>query len=285
MNGFDLLVINDDIKRAMLSRVREATKKQQSQRLFLVINTLGGLPGIAYRIMKLLDTKYKTINVLVPDVAMSAGTLMCFGGNRIYMFAYSSLGPLDLQIEHPTDGSRISTLDVRDTMDTVLSHVIVAAEQLFKQSYVEFDLGKDVASKVAFDASTRLVQPIVDKIDPYHLHRSFRNGEVGAIYASNLLKTRMMKDKPELADAVGRYLNNNYSTHNYSITLDEARNKLFLTIDNLEDLKEWSMIEPLVDLSTSGVYYETIDIKPEERKGQEEAAEASAKQLVKKGRK
>ena len=49
MNGFDLLVINDDIKRDMLSRICEVIKEQQSQRLFLVINTLGGLPGIAYR--------------------------------------------------------------------------------------------------------------------------------------------------------------------------------------------------------------------------------------------
>lgn len=283
MNRFDLLVINDDIKRDMLSRICEVIKEQQSQRLFLVINTLGGLPGIAYRIMKLLDAKYKTINVLVPDVAMSAGTLMCFGGDKIYMFACSSLGPLDLQIEHPTDGSRISTLDVRDTMNTVLSHAIIAADQLFKQSYMEFDLGKNVASKVAFDASTRLVQPIVDKIDPYHLHRSFRNGEVGAIYASNLLKTRMMKEDPGLADAVGKYLNNNYSTHNYSITLDEAQSKLFLKADNLEGLKEWPIIEPLVDLSAVGVHYKSIE--SEVRKGPEEAVGVSAKQPVKKGKK
>ena len=52
MNGFDLLVINDDIKRDMLSRICEVIKEQQSQRLFLVINTLGGLPGIAYRAMR-----------------------------------------------------------------------------------------------------------------------------------------------------------------------------------------------------------------------------------------
>ena len=158
MNSFDVLVVSDGIKNDTLNRVCDAIKQQQSQKLFLIINTFGGLPGIAYRIMKLLDTKYKTIDILVPDVAMNAGTLMCFGGDRIHMFACSSLGPLDLQIEHPSDGSRISTLDVRDTMNTILSHTIISAGQLFEQSYNDFDLGKNAASKVAFDTALEMVK-------------------------------------------------------------------------------------------------------------------------------
>lgn len=261
--AYDILVINEGIFPGTLSKVHWALKGQRSEVLYVVLETSGGLPEVGYRIMKLLNANFKTIHIVVPNRAMSTGTLMAFGGDRIHMFYSSSLGPLDLQIEHPSDGSRISTLDVRDTMNTILSHTIISTQKFYQQAYTEFDLGKAAAAKIATDAATKLVQPIVDKIDPYHLHRSFRNSEVGATYATDLLSTRMMKGLDRLAEVIGSHLGNNYSTHNYAITLDEARDKLQLTADDLSQLKQWPEIETHFNSENSGVYYYSVEAQAE----------------------
>lgn len=266
---FDILSICELIEDDTLKFVRKEIEKQQSKKLFLLIDTPGGIPEIGYRIMRLLNAKYDVINVVVPNKAMSTGTLMALGSDRIYMFHSSSLGPLDLQIEHPNDGSWISTLDVRDTMNTIISHSEVAARRIFAQNYRDFGLGKVDAAKIASQNAQELIKPIVDKIDPYHLHKSFRSAAVGEKYAAILLKTRMHKGVPGVADSVSAKLANDYSTHGYAITIDEARDSLFLDVFDLGDLDVWNEIEQHFTQTRKRVDYKV-------RKAQTETNETKA---------
>ncbi|QCT39908.1 hypothetical protein FBF31_02365 [Candidatus Saccharibacteria bacterium oral taxon 955] len=259
MKPYDLLVIKGGIYDPVLDRVKDLVlTQQQNDTLYVAIETLGGAPEIGFRIMRLLNAKYKKIYVVVPNQAMSTGTLMSLGADKIHMFHSSSLGPLDLQIEHPSDGSWISTLDVRDTMNTIISTSVVVSQKHYEQNYNKFGLSKTGAAKLANEEAVNLVRPIVDKIDPYHLHKSFRSAEVGAKYASILLSTRMMKANTELAQGVSSHLANNYETHNYAITLEEAQLLLRLTVADLNDLPEWEQIKPIYDGIQQGVQYECI---------------------------
>lgn len=263
---YDVLLIQDDIMPDTLKFLHQEISKQKSKILYLVIDTLGGVPEIGFRIMKLLDAKFDKIITVVPDKAMSTGTLMALGSDGIFMFHSSSLGPLDLQIEHPTDGSRISTLDVRDTMNTIMSHSEIAAERIYRQNYNGFGLGRVQAAKIAALNAQNLIKPIVDKIDPYHLHKSFRSADVGERYASILLKTRMLKDSPGVANAVSSILANDYATHSYAITLDEAKNRLFLTVNDLSELTQWPVIERYFVQTKKRVEYISIDTETKSKK-------------------
>lgn len=260
MKPYDLVVIKGGIYDQVLDAVKELViTKQQSDTLYVAIETLGGAPEAGFRIMRLLDAKYKKIYMVVPNQAMSTGTLMALGADKIFMFHSSSLGPLDLQIEHPNDGSWISTLDVRDTMNTIISTSVVISQRFYKQNYREYGLSKTGAAKLANEEAAKLVQPIVDKIDPYHLHKSFRSAEVGAKYASILLSSRMMRSNSEVAQLVSSHLANNYETHNYAITLEEAQALLRLNVADLNDLAEWEVhIKPVYDNAQQGVQYECI---------------------------
>jgi len=275
MKPYDLLVIKGGIYDAILDRVKELVLTQQkNDTLYVVLETLGGAPEIGFRIMRLLNAKYKKLYMVVPNQAMSTGTLMALGSDKIFMFHSSSLGPLDLQIEHPSDGSWISTLDVRDTMNTIISTSVIVSQKHYEQNYNRFGLSKSGAAKLANEEAAKLVRPIVDKIDPYHLHKSFRSAEVGAKYGSILLSTRMMKSNTGLAQLVSSHLANNYETHNYAITLEEARVPLSLAVADLNDLPEWEQIKPIYDGIEKGVHYECI-----------EQAESSAEHDVKGGKK
>lgn len=268
----DVLVIKGGIYASILQAVKDKlVVGQKSDILYLVLDTNGGSPEIGFRTMRLLGSQYARINVLVPDRAMSTGTLMALGGDKIYMFHSSSLGPLDLQIEHPNDGSRISTIDVRDTWTTILAIAESVATRTFNTALYDHDLNKESASRQAFEHSANFVKPIVDKIDPYHLHSSYRSSSVGAKYATTLLRSRMMKNSPAQAKKVSTHLANDYESHGSAITLEEARDELGLAAEDISNLDRWAEIEVAYANSPIGVQLTYI----KKSKSQKQTDEAS----------
>lgn len=66
--------------------------------LDLVLHTPGGNPTAAESIVKYLRSKFcNDIRIVVPHLAMSAGTMIACSGKEIIMGKHSSLGPIDPQ--------------------------------------------------------------------------------------------------------------------------------------------------------------------------------------------
>lgn len=69
-----------------------------SKGLDLILHTPGGSPAAAEAIINYLRSKFnKDIRVIVPQIAMSAGTMMACSAKTIVMGKQSSLGPVDPQ--------------------------------------------------------------------------------------------------------------------------------------------------------------------------------------------
>lgn len=67
--------------------------------LDLILHTPGGSPMAAEAIVKYLRSKFgKNIRVIVPQLAMSAGTMIACSALEIVMGKHSSLGPIDPQM-------------------------------------------------------------------------------------------------------------------------------------------------------------------------------------------
>ena len=66
--------------------------------LLLILHTPGGMAEAAQTIVDYLRSKFEAIDVLVPTYAMSAGTMIALGCDRIIMGRQSQLGPTDPQI-------------------------------------------------------------------------------------------------------------------------------------------------------------------------------------------
>ena len=69
-----------------------------TDRLVLFINTPGGSAETVEKFVEIIRFHYKDVSFVVPDYAMSAGTIFCMSGDRIYMDYSSSLGPIDPQV-------------------------------------------------------------------------------------------------------------------------------------------------------------------------------------------
>lgn len=69
-----------------------------SKGLDLILHTPGGSPAAAEAIVKYLRSKFdRDIRVIVPQLAMSAGTMIACASKEIVMGKHSSLGPIDPQ--------------------------------------------------------------------------------------------------------------------------------------------------------------------------------------------
>lgn len=257
--NFDLITINSDIDKSVIGKVLKINKVT-SERLVIILDTYGGSPFVAYRTMQHLNPLYTVIDIVVPDKAMSAGTLMCMGANTVYMYNGSSLGPLDLQIPHPSDGGQISTLDIRESTYDIFGLTTKVTQQLYFEAVDKMKLGKVTAAKLAHKSAVALLKPMVDKIDPFHLHASYRGSDIGQKYARILLLSRMMKANFQQAGETSKILAEDYEMHNYAITMEEARDYLRLNIMDINQLDVLSNIQPAIDTLPDGFTFKTIKV-------------------------
>lgn len=87
--------IDDAVRREVESLTQDDDRKQH---LVVVLETNGGSVEIVERLSDTFRHHYSTVSFVVPNVAYSAGTVLCLSGDDIYMDYYSVLGPIDPQI-------------------------------------------------------------------------------------------------------------------------------------------------------------------------------------------
>jgi ClpP class serine protease len=86
--------------------IRDAVEKltPKRDRIAMVLETEGGYIEVAERIARVLRHHYHFVEFIVPNYAMSAGTVLVMSGDVIRMDYYSILGPIDPQVQRA--GSR-----------------------------------------------------------------------------------------------------------------------------------------------------------------------------------
>jgi hypothetical protein len=89
----DLLSINDEDLQGLM----EVTHGLANPNLDLILHSPGGTIEAAEAFVLYLRSKFDHIRVVVPQLAMSAATMISCAGNRILMGKHSFLGPIDPQ--------------------------------------------------------------------------------------------------------------------------------------------------------------------------------------------
>ncbi len=71
-----------------------------NNRIAIFLNTPGGVAEVVEKLVVILRFHYAEVYFIVPDYAMSAGTIFCMSGDKIFMDYSSSLGPIDPQVHN-----------------------------------------------------------------------------------------------------------------------------------------------------------------------------------------
>lgn len=76
-----------------IEKIKESDKT--AEKLYLLLNSPGGLISSSYKVARALRNNFKEITVFIPHIAASGGTLVAIAGNEIIMGMMSQLTPLD----------------------------------------------------------------------------------------------------------------------------------------------------------------------------------------------
>lgn len=93
---------------------------QNPERIVVVLTTGGGTVETVEKMVEVIRTFFQEVFFVVPSMAMSAGTIFCMSGDRIYMDYASSLGPVDPQVQNP-DGYLVPALGYLDKVNELIT--------------------------------------------------------------------------------------------------------------------------------------------------------------------
>lgn len=207
--------INDEDKNGFMMAVHGTTAEQRANGLDLILHTPGGSIAATESLVDYLRRMYKTnIRAIIPQVAMSAGTMIACSCKEILLARHSNLGPIDPQL-----GGIPAYGVIRE----------------FKQA----------AHQIKKDQSKAYVwQPIIGKYPPAFLGQCKNAILWSTSFVREQLKNCMFADLPvdeaeSKAKSVVRKLSNfpRNKTHNRHIHYDECA-EIGLKVNLIEDDQE-----------------------------------------------
>ncbi|MHB9158839.1 MAG: SDH family Clp fold serine proteinase [Thiobacillus sp.] len=196
-------------------------------RLVVVLNTPGGEVEAVERMVEMQRYFYDEVYFAVPSMAMSAGTIFCMSGDKIFMDYSSSLGPIDPQVQSK-DGKWVPALGYLDKFEELLKKsgdgTLTSVEFAIAQNQ---DLAELRRYEQARDLSVSLLKTwLIDyEFKPWLTHRTD---------PAKLGQPVTQDEKEKRADEIAKLLGSNREWHSHGrrIGIGTLQKKLKLEIED-----------------------------------------------------
>jgi hypothetical protein len=135
--GSDVMYFNSEIRLNVFSWFRDVVEKlagrpDKQDAIAICLTTTGGQAEAVEKLVEVVRHHYALVYFVVPLAAMSAGTIFCMSGDKIYMDYSSSLGPIDPQVPDREGKFLVPALGHLDKVNEVIgksrNNTITAAE-------------------------------------------------------------------------------------------------------------------------------------------------------------
>lgn len=207
----DIFSYTGNIEEMVVGKFREfveeiKNKKSKSKTLVMILYTPGGSAIAVEQMVNIMRYNYKEIYFIVPESAMSAGTILCMSGDKIFMDYSSSLGPIDPQVRND-DNKWVAALGYIDKIEELIKKskdgIMSDAEFAMLQ---KIDLGTIRAYEQARDLSINLLEVWLAKykFKDWHEHRTHSVGNKVT-----------MAEKNERAKEIAEMLSDNKKWHTH----------------------------------------------------------------------
>jgi len=192
----------------------------------LLINSLGGSPDVAEKIVELCRTNGRPLRVIVPNFAKSATTQIALGSDQIAMSDTSQLGPIDPQFFHVIRPGQAVFIPAHS--------IIKSYEELVQRVNAQGKLlPADVPQLAGMDlAYVDLARTAIARAESL---------------ATAWLKKYMLRGRDQQAEETVKILvgGTKYLSHGQVVSYEEARNLLHLNVEYLRpDDPLWELISP-----------------------------------------
>lgn len=188
-----------------------------AERISLVLYTNGGDTAAAWRLINLIRTFCDELEVIVPVKALSAGTLLCLGANKIVMTKQGTLGPID-----PSLNSPLGPMIPGGNPNHRAPVSVEAVQGYLDVATTELGIKEDSALAGIWTDLSKQIHPLV-------LGQIFRTRQQIRTLARKLLE--FQKTETEVIDRIVSFLCSESGSHDHTINRREARG-LGLAVEN-----------------------------------------------------
>lgn len=195
-------------------------------RVTIFLTTPGGIAETVEKLVDIVRFHYKEVYFVVPDYAMSAGTIFCMSGNKIFMDYSSSLGPIDPQVFTGKDYT--SALGYLDQVDKMIKRSaqgkLTDAELIMLQAL-------DLAVLSSYEQAKNLTITLLKK---WLVQYKFSDWDIHQTNPKKLGHPVSLKEKEKRAEEIARMLSDNklWHSHGRKIGLSKLTGLLKLKIDD-----------------------------------------------------
>lgn len=210
--------------RDFIEQVKDKSTRTENA-VSVMLRTGGGSAETTERMVAVLRKHYQTVNFIVPDIAMSAGTIFCMAGDKIYMDYASTLGPIDPQVPTPDTGDYVPALGYLDKVAEITAKGTLApADVVLLKSL-------DLAKLALFEQATDLS---VDLLKKWLVEFKFKNWTTHRTTNPGTEVTD--EERAERAEQIARDLANHRRWRSHGRSLDISKlNELRIEIDDYSD--------------------------------------------------
>lgn len=178
----------------------------EGDQLDIIIHTPGGSIESTEAIMTYLRTKFTNIRVIIPNAAMSAGTVLACGSDELIMGTHSFIGPIDPQLQIRGRNGQIQS---------------VPAQAIIEQ----FEMAKDECK--ADQKNIAVWLPIIEQYGPALLKQCEHASKLSRELVAKWLKQYMFRgdaDADEKADRIATTLadHDKFRSHGRHISVQQA---------------------------------------------------------------
>src|SRR3989339_316559 len=175
-------------------------------KISLVLNTSGGSLEVPWPLVNLIREYCKTFEVIVLEKALSAGTLISLGADKIIMLPYSSLSPVDPAANF-IDGEKkqVKRLEIEDII-----------------GYIDF--AKEKIGIAEQSALAETMKELTKEISPTMLGSVNRTHSLIRRLAKNLLYLHKNSISEKQVKEITENLTQNLFSHRHLINRREAKN-------------------------------------------------------------
>lgn len=214
-----------------LKRAQVKPEGHDPDKLVIVLTTPGGIVETVEKMVEMTRHHYSDVSFVIPDMAMSAGTVWCMSGDRIWMDYASSMGPIDPQVQSQTaNGGFVPALGYLDKVNEFIEKAnnnnLSAAEVIMLKG---LDLAELHRFEQARDLSISLLKQwlVAYKFKNWTNHRT---NNPGAPVTE--------QEKEARAEQIARDLTNNnrWHSHGRMIGMKTLQTVLKLEIDDYSQL-------------------------------------------------
>jgi membrane-bound ClpP family serine protease len=233
--------------RNFIEELKEEKQKEDEtkNKLVIILNTPGGSAETVEKLVEIIRFHYEEVYFVVPDAAMSAGTIFCMSGDKIYMDYSSSLGPIDPQVR--TEKGYVPALGYLDQVEKLLEKArngtLSQAEFLILQN-------QDLAMLNQFEQVKNLTITLLKK---WLVEYKFKDWENHQTNPDKLGNPVTLLEKQQRAEEIANELGNNKTWHSHGRMISLATLQSVLRL-KIEDYSKDEILRDLIrsynDLTT-----------------------------------